>query len=199
MVHAALGLEGEHLASARARPATADRLRGLVDQHFDVIWRALRRLGVEPGAVDDGAQQVFLVASRKLATIDPATERAYLLGIAVRVAADARRTQRRRREVPDSEDPPGERASPVPNPEDLVDQKRARELLDDVLAELPEELREVFVLFEIEGLVAPKIAEILGIPGGTVASRIRRARELFQARVERRLRASATSTTRRTP
>jgi RNA polymerase sigma-70 factor (ECF subfamily) len=160
----------------------------MVVAHFDVVWRALRRLGVSPDAVDDMAQQVFLVASRKVDVIEAGGERAYLLGIAVRVASDARRAQRRRREVPQEDDDRLEPSTSLPSVEELVDQKRARELLDQMLATMPEELRQVFVLFEIEGVPIAQIAETLEIPVGTVGSRIRRARELFQKKVRRAVR-----------
>jgi RNA polymerase sigma-70 factor, ECF subfamily len=182
MVDAALGAHSEPLAGTQ-RDAAGTRIRAMVDAYFHVVWRSLRRLGVEPGAVDDAAQQVFLVATRKLDGIEPDGERAYLLGIAVRVASDARRARRRRREVPDTEDLAAEQETSVPSAEELVDQKRARVLLDQVLATMPEELRDVFVLFEVEGIGVAQIATSLGIPVGTVGSRIRRARELFHKRV----------------
>jgi RNA polymerase sigma-70 factor (ECF subfamily) len=160
-----------------------DRLRAMVDAHFDVVWRSLCRLGVASDSVDDATQQVFLVASRKVDVIEVGGERPYLLGIAVRVAADARRARKRRREVPEEE--AAEPEATVPTAEDLVDQKRARELLDRVLATMPDELREVFVLFEVEDVGVAQIATMLGIPVGTVGSRIRRARELFHKRVSR--------------
>src|ERR1700691_2471838 len=69
------------------------RVRAMVDAHFDVVWRSLRRLGVMPDTVDDATQQVFMVASRKVDVIEKGGERSYLLGIAVRVAADARRAR----------------------------------------------------------------------------------------------------------
>ncbi len=165
------------------------RIREMVDAHFDVVWRTLWRCGVPRAGVDDAAQQVFLVATRKLDLIDRATERAYLLGIAVRVAADARRSHRRLREVP-HEDDEGRTLSHdgAASPEELLDQKRARELLDDVLASMPEDLRDALVLFEIEGVPIAQIAEVLDIPVGTVGSRIRRARELFQKKVDRLIR-----------
>jgi RNA polymerase sigma-70 factor (ECF subfamily) len=182
-------LVGRREAGAVAQADT--RVRGLVDAHFDVVWRTLWRCGVPRGSVDDAAQQVFLVATRKLDQIDPATERAYLLGIAVRVAADARRSQRRLREVPhDDEDGAPLGLEGPATPEELVDQKRARELLDTVLASMPEELRDALVLFEIEGVPIAQIAEALEIPVGTVGSRIRRARDLFQKKVDRLVRAS---------
>jgi RNA polymerase sigma-70 factor (ECF subfamily) len=75
---------------------------------------------------------------------------------------------------------------PVPSPEALVDQSRARELLDAMLGELPEELRTIFILYELEELEMKDIAELLELPRGTVASRLRRARAMFAAAARRR-------------
>jgi RNA polymerase sigma-70 factor (ECF subfamily) len=69
--------------------------------------------------------------------------------------------------------------------EDLVDRRRAVELADRVLAEMDPTLLTVFVLFEIEGLSTPEIAELVGVPLGTAASRLRRAREAFRAAAAR--------------
>jgi RNA polymerase sigma-70 factor (ECF subfamily) len=68
-----------------------------------------------------------------------------------------------------------------PDPEALAGQRRACEQLDRVLDALPLELRSVFVLFELEGMTSPEIASVAGLPLGTVASRLRRARERFHA------------------
>ena len=78
-----------------------------------------------------------------------------------------------------------EQPASAPSPEELVDRRRARELLDALLEEMPLELRVVFVLYEIEQLTSAEIAEVVGVPLGTVASRLRRAREDFTARVAR--------------
>jgi RNA polymerase sigma-70 factor (ECF subfamily) len=176
---------GSGLAAARtpasARAADA-RLRALVESQYDFIWRSLRRLGVPDTDTDDCSQQVFLVASRKLDDILPGCERAFLFSTALRVASDARRTRQRRREVFEEVDEPRDSA---PNPEQIAEQKRARALLDEVLDSLPMELRAVFVLFELEELPSADIAEVLSIPVGTVASRLRRAREEFQRIVAR--------------
>ena len=75
-----------------------------------------------------------------------------------------------------------------PSAENLLDERRARELLDRVLDSMEEKLREVFVLFELEEIEIPAIAEILEIPVGTVGSRLRRAREEFSA-IAKRVRA----------
>ncbi|MGE3673758.1 MAG: RNA polymerase sigma factor [Polyangiaceae bacterium] len=161
--------------------ATGLSAEELVRTHFDFVWRLLRRFGLNPGDADDVAQQVFVVACRKLDVIHAGRERAYLFGVASRSAARFRRDQARRGELELGEDVPLD----VPSPEALVDQRRARELLDHVLALMPLELRCVFVSFEIEELSLSEIAEGLSIPRGTAASRLRRAREDFEQRVRR--------------
>lgn len=162
------------------------RLKAMVASHFDFIWRSLRRLGVPPTDVDDCAQQVFWVAARKLNRIEAHCERAFLFSTALRVASDARRSRTRRREVGHEELSP--LSDPGPSPDELADQRRARELLDTVLESMPMDLRAVFVLFELEEMGTQDIADLLELPPGTVASRLRRAREEFQ-RVVARVRA----------
>jgi RNA polymerase sigma-70 factor (ECF subfamily) len=153
----------------------------MVDGHFDLVWRSLRRLGVPLTDMDDCMQQVFLVASRKLSSIATGSEQAFLLSTALRVASDERRARERRREVPEDDDV--QWSDPAPQPDELTDQKRMRRLLDDVLAALPDDLREVFVLYELEQTTIQEIARLLDIPQGTVASRLRRAREEFERRL----------------
>ena len=157
------------------------RVRAMVGGHFDVVWRALKRLGVPAGAVDDAAQDVFIVAARKLAEIEIGRERGYLMAVAVRVASDARRAARRRGEVSiDAAPEVGGAEAGRGGAEAVLDRRRLRDALGALLARMPEEMRETFVLFEIEELNAGEVAAALGIPIGTVASRVRRAREFIR-------------------
>jgi RNA polymerase sigma-70 factor (ECF subfamily) len=156
----------------------------MVDAHFETVWRSLRRLGVSEPGVDDAAQQVFLVASRRLDDIEPGGERRYLLGIALRVASEVRRTVARRREV--SIDVADLAGTPAQDPDEALDQKRALALLATWLDEMPEILRDAFVLFELEELNATDVARLLQVPVGTVASRVRRAREYIHSCLEGR-------------
>ena len=160
-----------------------DRLSTMFHHHYDFVWRSVRRLGVPEDAADDAAQEVFVVASRKLDAIDAGKEKAFLFGTAIRVAADTRRALQRRRRSSTSEQP--EPIDAAPALDDLVDQKRARKMLDDLIAQLPDDTRPVFVLFELEGMTMASIASCLELPAGTVASRLRRARELFATQVAR--------------
>jgi RNA polymerase sigma-70 factor, ECF subfamily len=160
-----------------------DRLRTLLVEHHAFVWRTLRRLGVPAGDVEDASQQVFLVAHRRLLEIVPESERSFLFQTALRVAADWRRSQRRRNEeagvalpeVPDA----------AASPEEALDRQRQRELLDQVLGGLPMKLRAVFVLFELEEMTLAEIAMMSDTPIGTVASRLRRARQAFSRAVRR--------------
>jgi RNA polymerase sigma-70 factor (ECF subfamily) len=156
----------------------------LVAQELGWVWRLLRRIGLSTDDADDPAQQVFFVAAQKLDQLQPGKARSFLYGTALRVAANARRAIKRRRALHDEAALEG-----VPRPmaqDELLERQRARALVDELLAELSSDLRRVLVLAEIEQLSAPQIAELEGIPLGTVASRLRRARSRFYALLEER-------------
>lgn len=154
-----------------------------VREHYSAVWRTLRRFGLSPSDADDAAQQVFVVVARRFGDIELGRERAFLFKTAMHVASKAHRTRRRRPEDSDAEY--GDLADAEPLADDLVDRRRARALLDGLLAEMDEELTAVLVLFEIEGLTMAEIAEVLDVPPGTVASRLRRARAELETRVLR--------------
>jgi RNA polymerase sigma-70 factor (ECF subfamily) len=171
-------------APAIATPSDAARLRAMVDQHLDFTWRSLRRLGLSEDVADDATQRVFLVASKRLADIEAGSERAFLFNTALRVASSERRTYARRREVLRGDDGP-EARDPNPAADELLDREQARAVLEELLDELAMDLRAVFVLFELEGLTMAEIAKTLEVPDGTVASRLRRARQAFQMAIKR--------------
>jgi RNA polymerase sigma-70 factor, ECF subfamily len=158
-------------------------LKDLVALHLDFVWRSLRRFGVPSADVDDATQRVFLIANEKLERIQAGSERSFLIGVAARVASHARRSYHRREaaEISYSTNP---REASL-DPEELAQKREDRELLDRVLDAMPVDLRTVFVLFELEELSVDQTAALLALPRGTVASRLRRAREVFhvQARL----------------
>jgi RNA polymerase sigma-70 factor (ECF subfamily) len=175
------------LETASSPPASSEsernaRLRKMVDGYIDFVARVLRNAGTPEAEIDDDVQRTFITAAKRLDDVRPGAEKSFLLQIALRVAAHARRTVARRREVL-SEDAP-EIVEAFATPEQLTDQKRARQLLDQVLDNMSLDLRTVFVLYEFEELSMVEIATVLGIPQGTVASRLRRARLDFRERVQ---------------
>jgi RNA polymerase sigma-70 factor, ECF subfamily len=170
--------------SAGSRPVDESRLRTIIDTHADFIWRSLRRLGLPADAAEDAAQRVFLVASERLAEIRPGAEQAFLFKTAVHIAARTRRAFVRRREDL-VEDAAAEVVDPAPGADELLDRGHARALLAQALERMDIETRAVFILFELEGTSTAEIAEMLEVPRGTVASRLRRSREDFEAFIKR--------------
>jgi RNA polymerase sigma-70 factor (ECF subfamily) len=160
------------------------RLAMLAREHFSFIWRSLRRLGVPEPAVDDAAQHVFEVAARRLADLQPGRERAFLFKTALFVATEARRAAARARSEAGDAELEALR-DPAPSPEESIVLQESRQLLDQALAALGFDERTIFVLYEIEELSLTEIAELVAIPRGTVASRLRRARESFHTEVKR--------------
>lgn len=154
------------------------RLRVAIDAHYDVVWRFLRRMGVPPDAVEDAAQQVLIVLSRRIHCVDAGAERSFLLGTALRVAADFRKQAARHREIADESVLLG-CADGHADPDEELDERRARQVLDVVLGRIPEELRSVLIMCDLEELTMADVAASLAIAPGTVASRLRRARVLF--------------------
>ncbi len=158
-------------------PSDRERLAVMFEAHYDRVWRVLRRVGLGDAAAEDAAQQVFMIARQKLAAIELGKERGFLCAAAVRVAANERLKLKRETStegVPEEAD--------LSDPEGSLAQQQQRALVDRLLASLDDELREVLVLFDIEGLTRPEVAEALGIPEGTAASRLRRAREALARR-----------------
>ena len=170
-------LEAPEDSAGTARHESVSDFDQLVHDHLDFVWRLLRRFGLSPADADDAAQQVFLVAARKLDQVPTGTERTFLYGTARRMAANARRSRHRRNEV--GAEPLEELWSDGAAPDELVELGRAAALLDELLDGLPEKLRRVLVLAELEDATVPAIAELEGLPMGTAASRLRRARAAF--------------------
>ena len=173
----------------QAEPASAadgqaqQRIQRLIQLQFGFVWRLLRRVGVAEADADDAAQQVFIAAAGRLGDIRAGSERAFLFSTALHVGARIRRDRTRQHEALGGE--LDVHSDPAPTPDQLLDRRRARELLDAMLEEMPLELRVVFVLYEIEQLTSVEIADVVGIPTGTVASRLGRAREDFAAHIAR--------------
>lgn len=156
------------------------------DEWFDFVWRSARRLGVDEPAVDDVAQDVFLVVHRRLSDFEGRSSlKTWLFSITLRVVSDWRRTRRRKgglSPLPD-DDTLADRQSVEPGR--VLEKAEAVRLLYRLLDELDDDKRSVFVLAELEGQTAPEIATALGVPVNTVYSRLRVARERFEAALAR--------------
>lgn len=157
-----------------------ERLRMLYEAHHDVVWRVLRRCGLDAARADDGAHDVFMVALARLDDIVEEKARAFLCGTAVRVARKLA-TGAVREELVETlpEIDHGGR------PDEQTERNRRLALLDRLLAQLSEDLRVALVLHDLEGYSQKEIAQMLEIPEGTAASRLRRARVAFDELLEK--------------
>lgn len=186
-------LEVGHPAHAPAAN-TLPPFAAIYDEHFDLVWRTARRLGVPEPSADDVVQDVFLVLHRKLAEYDGRTPvKRWILGMTVRVVADHRRRYRRKDApcVPTPADSDGNMllASTQRAPSVDLEIEEQMRLLERLLGQLSEEKREVLVLSELEELTVPEIAEALGANVNTIYARLRSARHDFErlyARHQRR-------------
>ena len=167
----------------RTGAATMGSFEDLYEEHFDFVWRAVRRLGVPSASVDDAVQDVFVVVHRRAATFEGRSSvRTWLFGIVLHVARD----HRRRRKMDALEDPDAVVDTRSASPHAHAEAAEARRLLHEVLDKLDDERREVFVLIELSEMTAPEAAEALGVGLNTVYSRLRAARQAFDAEVQRR-------------
>ena len=154
------------------RSTTAPSLEAVYRDYATMVWRAVRRYGIDEAAAEDVVQEVFLIVRRRLPDYDGrASLASWLIGIARRVAANHRRGARRRKArlaVVEEER--------EPTPEDWARKAEAAARLQAFLDGLPRDQREVFALFDIEGLRAREVSAALRIPTERVYSRLRAAR-----------------------
>jgi len=151
-------------------------------EYFDFVWLSLRRLGVASGALDDATQDVFVVVYRKLEEFEFRSQlKTWLFSLAMRVAQTHRRKSRpapvdyQLEQVPDTGSSPHETAA----------RAQALQTMDQILNGMDDERRAVFIMAELEQLPIVEIAEVLGLKLNTAYSRLRLARETFNAELKR--------------
>jgi len=152
--------------------------------HYAYIYRVLGRLGVDRGLIEDALQDVFIVLHRRRDSFEGRSSlQTWLYGIALRVARRYREraTRLRQREAPPLAREPMQTHGP--SLERAAENRQALEVLDRILSEMEDNRREVFVLYEIEGLLAGEISEVLEVNRNTVYSRLRLARRDFSRAV----------------
>jgi RNA polymerase sigma-70 factor (ECF subfamily) len=155
----------------------------LYREHFDFVFRNLRRLGVRQSGIDDALQDVYLTVLRRIAEFrDDAHPRAWLFAIAMRVASNHRRGERRRGDLLELN--AAEIEVSLPSPFELTARGEARCVLYDFLSSLDDSRRSVFVMAELEQMTAPEIAIAMAANLNTVYSWLRGARMAFVRRME---------------
>ncbi|QJW98153.1 RNA polymerase sigma factor [Frigoriglobus tundricola] len=158
-----------------------DAFAEIVRRHGPMVLAACRRVTGRPHDAEDAFQAAFLVLARRAAHLSrPELLANWLYGVAYRTALEARAARRRAEEhaVPAAPEP----AAP-PAPEDPAELRR---VIDEELAKLPDKYRAAVVLCDLEGLPRATAATQLGIPEGTLSSRLAHARKVLADRLTRR-------------
>jgi RNA polymerase sigma-70 factor (ECF subfamily) len=158
--------------AVEADPST--RLARSIRNNLGFAWRLSRRIGLTESEADSALGEVFSAAAQRMGDIRPGSERAFLFGTVLHVAARIRRNRAGQAAISDR----------APALEDLDEAGQAREILGALLEQMPLELRVVFVLREIEQLSSSEIADIIGIPLATVTTRLAEAQEDFATHLE---------------
>lgn len=150
------------------------QLEQIHDEHAERVWRNLHRMGVPEADLPDMLQEVFVVVHRRLDSFDGSSKlTTWLFGICKRVASNYRRRAHVRREKP-TEQPQDDGHHDTPEAAAIA--RSRAELLHALLDELDVDRRAVLVMFELEELSCAEIAEQIGVPVGTVYSRLHHAR-----------------------
>jgi RNA polymerase sigma-70 factor (ECF subfamily) len=149
----------------------------LYREHFDFVFRNLRRLGVVESGIDDALQDVYMVALRRIGEFRGTHAKAWLFAILLRVSGNHRRSQRRRGSPVQLVEERIE--APMTGPFDQAAQQQARQILHRFLERLDDNPRATFVMAELEQMTAPEIGEALSANVNTVYSWLRAARADF--------------------
>ena len=161
-------------------------ITALYERYFYEVVRWARALGAPAAELEDVAQEVFVVAGRKLESFDGGKPAAWLYRI-------TQLTIRRNRARPWYKYLFSSRRQDVEadtfewvggGPEESLQRKEAQALVQRLLGRLSEKRRTVFVLYELEGYSGEQMAQFLDIPLATVWTRLFHARKEFFALVE---------------
>ncbi len=171
---------------AAARRGDLEAFNRLVLAHQDQAYRVAYRLLGDPDAAADATQDAFLKAYRHIGRFKDGSFRAWLLRIVTNTCYDYLRRRRRRPTVSlDASleaDGPGEASAwlrdehPSRDPAGYAERRALAAAIERCLDDLPPDFRAVAVLVDVEGLDYATAAQALGLPVGTVKSRLARAR-----------------------
>lgn len=166
-----------------------DDLRVIYAKSSAFVGMALQRLGIRRSDLDDVRHDVFVIAHRRFADFDRRTPvSAWLYGICTRVAANYRRKARIRFEIAAGSLSHGDhRSGAAPEwtqPDQEFLRREMRAAVHAIVSRMNMEKRLVLIMFEVEGLSCREIAGRLGLPLGTVFSRLHAARQTVQREMD---------------
>lgn len=163
------------VTSLRMLPPPLDR-DAVLTRMAPLVLGWCRRLGAGTIDVEDAAQEILLVLSNRLEGLSQAEDlEPWVFTVTRNVVRRHARRAWWRRWVPGAPEGP----SPDPSPEQTSTTAELTLLMDRCLGKLPAEQREILVLRLVEERPDSEVARLLGVPHGTVKSRLRLARAHF--------------------
>ncbi len=178
---------GEPAEGPRAQTEATQSFDEIYEHYLPFVWRCLRAMGVGPSALDDAAQDVFLVVHRQLGGFrGESSAQTWLYGITRHVASNHQRRAQRKQAplellVSDPVHP-----DPGPGPLERAEDGEAAAFVAAFLAGLDNKKRDLFILAVLEEMTIPEVAAALSIPLNTAYTRLRSVRAAFERALERR-------------
>lgn len=165
----------EPLVATKSEPQSPGQA---YQQYFEVVWRNLRRLGVAESAVEDAAQDVFVVVYRRWAEFEGRSSlKTWVIGICLHVAKQylrrGARAAREQQDIDENQAAPGDAAH-------TLEQRQAVQQLMSTLDQMNEAQRTILVLVELEELTVAEAAEAMKIPASTAYKRLLQAHRVFE-------------------
>jgi RNA polymerase sigma-70 factor (ECF subfamily) len=171
-----------------AQGGDLDAFNDLVLTYQDSVYRWVYRLVGDPSLAEDLSQMVFITAFQKLSSFRYGSFRSWLFRIAQNESYDELRRRKRRISISLEQtlwdDQDRELIDTLqgddPAPEEWVEKHEREQLINGLLQHLPEDHRQVLTLIDMEDMDYQEAAETIGVPIGTIKSRLARARGRFR-------------------
>lgn len=176
----ALAITGDFELVARCRAGDDEAWKALHDAHFEFVWKVARRLGTPPEELDDVCQETFLVAFRRMDQFQHGRLTTWLYRIVENIVSGRHRRRRVRRALGQIFHRSGPEQIVWRTPHDEAVSRQCEAQVAQVLERMAPKKREVFALFELEGLSGEQIAERVGCKVATVWTRLHHARRDFE-------------------
>jgi RNA polymerase sigma-70 factor (ECF subfamily) len=184
----------------RARRGDREAFTQLIVQYQVPLYNMALRMVGKPDDAADITQEAFLRAWEKIRTLREAPFKAWLFQIAANLCYDHFRRGRRYGVMPDEETRPTSNVVlgiATPDPQERAEANERTRLVRDSIQALDHDMRIAIVLRDVNGMAYDEIAGVLGVPLGTVKSRIARARAQVQERLQQHPELFPTSSSRK--
>ena len=159
-------------------------IEAMVREHSRFVFRVAYSILRNRDEAEDATQEVFIkVLKNKEKLAEVREQKLWLAKITWRVALDWKKAMDRRRPAEDSELLLDDLSAHGHSAEQLLAEKQMAALLEKLIAGLPADLRETLALSTVQELNSAQIAEVMGIPEGSVRTRLMRARTMLKEKM----------------